>query len=259
MSKFTTKNLKFGYMEEEILKGINFEADSGKIYSIAGPNGSGKSTFLKNILKLLKYKSGEIEIDGENLTLVKGKRFAELFSYVPQEGGYCKEFTVYDSVMDGRYRHFTGFGSESEEDRKAVERAMKLADIMSLKNKKIGELSGGEKRRTLIARAIAQESRFLVMDEPFSNLDIHHQLEISEVIEKIKNDEKRGVIMVVHDLNSAMQHSDKVMMIKSGRVFAFGKPKEVLSAENIKEVYGIDILIADIKGYRNGYIIPVVK
>lgn len=259
MSKIKAENIKFGYMEEEILKGINFEAESGKIYSIAGPNGSGKSTFLKNMLKLLKYKSGKIEVDEENIEKIKGRKFAEIFGYVPQEGGYCKEFTVYDTVMDGRYRYFTMFGELTSKDKECVERAMEMADVINLKNKKIGELSGGEKRRVLIARGIAQESRFLVMDEPFSNLDIHHQLEISEVIEKIKNEDRIGIIMVVHDLNSAMQHSDKVMLIKDGTVFAFGEPKDVLSAENIKEVYGIDIITAEITGYKNGYIIPVKK
>ena len=259
MSKIKTENIKFGYYENEILKGINFEAESGKIYSIAGPNGSGKSTFLKNILKILKSSSGKIEVNEENINNIKGKKFAEIFGYVPQEGGYCKEFTVYDNIMDGRYRHFKMFGEAGSKDREYVERAMEMADVTKLKEKKIGELSGGEKRRVLIARGIAQESRFLIMDEPFSNLDIHHQLEISEVIEKIKKEEKRGVIMVVHDLNSAMQHSDEVMLIKDGNVFAFGEPKDVLSVENIKEVYGINVVVADIEGYKNGYIIPVVK
>ena len=259
MSKLIIEKLKFGYIENEVLKGVEFQSESGKIYSIAGPNGSGKSTFLKNILKILKHKSGKIEVDNIETSSIHGKKFAEIFGYVPQEGGYCADFTVYDTVMDGRYRHFTGFGNESKQDRESVERAMEMADVLKFKDKKVGELSGGEKRRVLIARAIAQESKFLVMDEPFSNLDIHHQMEISEVIEKIKKEDKRGVIMVVHDLNSAMQHSDEVMLMKDGSVFAFGEPQKVLTVENIKAVYGIDIIVADIKGYKNGYIIPCQK
>ncbi|ASJ00046.1 ABC transporter ATP-binding protein [Thermococcus gorgonarius] len=216
--------VSFSYGERKALDGVDFSADKGRLLAVIGPNGSGKSTLLKCIAGILKPE-GRIELDGEDITALSPRERAKLVSYVPQSSFPEFDFTVEEFVEMGTY--FTG-GS--------VERALKEVGMWEKKSESVLKLSGGEYQLVLIARALAQGGRVLLLDEPTSHLDVNHALEVMGLIKSLSRE--RIVVAVLHDLNLTLRYADDVLVLKNGKVIWFG-PTEELTPDVLQRVYGI--------------------
>lgn len=239
-------NVSYDYKQGNILKNIEWEFNKSKFYGIVGPNGSGKTTLLKLIAQLLKVEQGTIQLFGKDITNYKEKERARRVAFVPQILDMTFAFSVEEIVSMGRYPYMDSFGELNETDKSIIEKALKKTELLSLKERKVNTLSGGELQRVILARAIAQQTDILLLDEPISHLDIHHQLGILKMIKSLCESQDLTAICVMHDLNLTMKFCENVIMLKDGEVFSAGATKEVLNKGNIKDVYGIDVEIAEI-------------
>jgi iron complex transport system ATP-binding protein len=253
--KLTINNLSFSYAGVPILKNIELDVGLGELVSIVGPNGSGKSTLLKCINHILKTKQNSILLNGKDTSKFSIKELSKLMGYVPQTSTSAFPFTVFDVVMMGRkpYIHW----SIGESDNEIVAQMIEFLGIGHLAMRQFPELSGGEQQKVIIARALAQQSQFLLLDEPTSSLDIKHQLEILCILTGLAQSRERAVIVTMHDLNLACRFSDRIVMLKKGSIYAMGKPEDVITAQSIEDVYGIK---ADVSLSSTGkpVIMPVV-
>ncbi len=237
----TVKELNFSYADTKILNDINLDLTSSEFITILGPNGSGKTTLLKNLGKLLEPTEDTIFLNEKDIYHMSFKDIAKEISLLSQENYFDYEFSCYDIVMMGRFVHMNNLKGETEKDIEIVEKSMKYTNTFEFKDRSINELSGGEKQRVALARTIAQDSDIILLDEPITFLDVHHQIEIMKNIKKYANEYHKTIIAVLHDLNFANKFSDKLILLNKGNVMSIGKPSEVLTKENIKEVYGIDV------------------
>ncbi|HHW58558.1 MAG TPA: ABC transporter ATP-binding protein [Clostridia bacterium] len=255
MSILKVDNLYFSYGEKEVLKGISFSVDKSIMLGIIGANGSGKTTLLKNISGYLKPKRGDVAILEKNVKDFTIKEKARYIGYVPQDMVYDFEFTCYDIVMMGRIPYLKRFQSERKEDKDIVREVMEITNTWQFRDKNIKELSGGERQRVYIARALAQKPKILLMDEPVSHLDIKYQIEILSLV---KNLTLKGilVISVLHDINLASQFCDEIFIMKDGKIMVSGNPKKVLTFENIKLAFSIEVEIFENPFTRTPYIFP---
>ena len=235
----------FSYDKKEVLKGIGGTFYEGTFYSIVGPNGSGKTTWLKLIAGINPLQQGTIELFGTDIKSITNKDVAKRLSFVPQMFNIQYAYTVEEVVAMGRYPYMNRFSTLSEEDARLVEVALKETNLMSLKDRYVNELSGGELQRVIIARAIAQDTDIIVLDEPISHLDIHYQYEIVTLLKKLCREKKKTVITVLHDLNVTMNHCDHILLIKDGKVMTEGEPFKVLTEEAIQKVYGLNVKIVE--------------
>lgn len=233
------KDIVFGYGKKEVLKGVNFKVSKGEIVSIIGPNGSGKSTLVKCIDGIFKPKSGKVYIDTKDTRTMSTKELAKTMAYVPQASSDVFVQRVFDTVLMGRKPHLNW--GVRKMDLEIVEEVLDYMGLTNLAECYLDELSGGQRQKVLIARALAQEPEILLLDEPTSSLDIKHQLEVLEIVKKISNQRKSSVVMVIHDLSLAYRFSDKLVLLKDGNVFAYGEPNLVLTKENINEVYDVEV------------------
>lgn len=253
------KNLNCSLGNEKILHNIDLKVEKNKFYSIIGPNGSGKTTLLKNISKTLEPLKNSVFIDSTDIKAFKNKDLARKISCVPQNTEINFDFSVMDIVLMGRTPYIKNFQSESKSDIEIAENAMNLTNTLHLKDKNINDLSGGERQLVIIARAIAQETDILLLDEPISNLDIHHQIKILDTIKTLNIKKHITVITVLHDLNIAAQYSDYLMLIKKGELQSSGIAEDVLTQENIKKVYNMDTCIIKNPVTGKPLIIPIGK
>lgn len=251
------KKIYFSYGYEEVLKDINLIIQEGAFISILGPNGSGKTTLLKNMCKLLEPLDGKILVDDRDLEKIAFKELAKTMAVVHQDSSINFEFTVFDIVMMGRYPYQKRFRSESEKDINVVKRAMENTETWNLREKSIHEISGGERQRVIIARALAQEPKILLLDEPISQLDIKHQISILNLCKKLNSEEKITIITTLHDINLAARYSDYILLMNKGKIKAFGTPESVLTKENIQDVYGIEVRLIKLNEYKVPYIVPL--
>ena len=247
-------NIKFSYDEKEVLKGITLKFNKGKFYSIIGPNGCGKTTLIKNISSLLAPNKSTIFIDNKDLISMTPKEIAKILASVPQNIHINYEFKVYDVVMMGRVPHKGRFEGYNKKDREIVKKAMDKADIWKFKDKLVTELSGGELQRVVAARALAQDTDIILLDEPTSHLDLQYQIEFLKIFKDICND--KVIIAVLHDLNLVSLFSDEIIMLKDGEVIDIGEADKVMTRENIKNVYNIDVEIYNDNNRR--YILPII-
>ncbi|GCD11972.1 heme ABC transporter ATP-binding protein [Clostridium tagluense] len=248
-------NVCFSF-EKEVLKDINVNIESGKFYTILGPNGSGKTTLLRILSKSLPMEKGEIFIDEVDLTQIKPKVLAKEMAVVPQSTEIEFDFSVQDIVLMGRTPHISRFCSESEKDIKIAMNAMKITNTWELRNKSINALSGGEKQRVVVARAIAQETGIILLDEPISHLDIHHQIEIMNQLKELNQNKNITIIAVLHDLNLAAAYCDHMILMHNCGVYKDGIPEEVLTEDIIKKVYGLDVYITKNPKTKKTFIMP---
>ena len=237
MSMLMVKNLFFNYGTVPILEGISFDVRKGQLYGLFGPNGCGKTTLFKCCLKFLKTSSGDVLIDGIDINKIKTSRMAKLVAYIPQEHKPPFPFLVKEIVLMGRTPHMGGiFGIQKEDKEKAME-ALDLLGISSLADRSYNRLSGGQRQMVLIARAIAQETDLILLDEPTSFLDFSNQIRIWKLLRTIAD---RGVTLLAcsHDPNHVSWFCDHVIAISSKRVLAQGTASEVLCPENLNNIYG---------------------
>ena len=248
-------NVCFSF-EQEVLKNININIERGKFYTILGPNGSGKTTLLRILSKSLDMEKGEIFIDEVDLTQIKPNLLAKEIAVVPQSTEIEFDFSVQDIVLMGRTPHISRFCSESEKDVEIAMTAMKRTNTWELRNKSINALSGGERQRVVVARAIAQETGIILLDEPISHLDIHHQIEIMNQLKQLNKNKNITIIAVLHDLNIAAAYCDHMILMHDRGVYKNGTPEEVLTEDIIKKVYGLDVYITKNPKTGKTFIMP---
>jgi len=251
--KLKIKGITFKYASEPVLKKVTMELGEGEILGLIGPNGAGKSTLIKCIDKILKPVNGSILLDGQEIKKMTRREIAKHIGYVPQASPGCFPVTVFDMVLMGRYPR-TGWGS-SDRDIEKVAEVMELLKIERFTLRNFNTLSGGEKQKVMLARALAQEPEVLLLDEPTSNLDIKHQLEVMDVIRDVVKQKGISAVVAIHDLNLAARYADKLAMLHKGSIFAGGHPEVVLTYENVKKVYGVEAEVR--KGPCGLYVLPL--
>jgi len=232
-----------------ILDGLSFKIGSGEIVGIIGPNGSGKTSLLKVLVKILRPQSGKVRLFGQALETLSQSSVACLAALVPQDTYQIFPFTIAETVLMGRFPHrrqrapILAPGWEGAEDIRIAQRAMKEMDVLHVADRLISEVSGGERQRAVIARALAQEPRILLLDEPTAHLDLNHQLDICAILRSLKDQRRLSVVLVSHDLNLASQYCDRLLLLKDGRIFRDGVPQDVIRPDVLKEVYHCNVLV----------------
>ncbi|MFZ7119932.1 MAG: ABC transporter ATP-binding protein [Eubacteriaceae bacterium] len=252
-----TKNITVSYGEKIILKRLNICIEEGEFVGIIGPNGTGKSTLIKAITDVIDINSGEIIVNNTNNKELSKRERAKLIAVVPQEFSIDFDFTAFDIVMMGRNPHSYEKKKTENNDFEIVKEAMILTNTWVFKDSYFNKLSGGERQRIIVARAIAQQSKIILLDEPTSHLDIHHQLEVMELIHMLKKKRNITVIAVLHDVNMAARFSDRLVLLNDGNVVAEGTPQEVIKEEYLSELYHMEMIVRDNKILGKKEIIPL--
>lgn len=245
MDFLSISHLNFSYDQKKILSDITLELESGVFTGIIGPNGSGKTTFAKLISKLLKADKKTVYLNHQDINDIKIADLAKSMAMVPQASSINYDLTVYEVVLMGRTPHLKRFQRESETDFNVVKEVMIETDTWAFKDRLIHQLSGGERQRVVIARALAQEPKVLILDEPVTYLDIHHQLQVMSLIKTLSSTRNMTIIMILHDLNYALKYCDHIILLSDGEVFKYGKPDDVVTIDHIRAVYNIDVNIID--------------
>ncbi len=240
MNFLEIKNLNYEVREKKILKNINVDFKSGKFYSIIGPNGSGKTTFIKHLVKGMGLKN-DIYLDGKSLNEYRAKDFAGKISYVPQIISYEIDFSCFDVVMMGRNYAQNSLFKLNNRDIEKVEEAMKVTDTYFLKDVSIKDISGGERGRVILARALCQEAECIILDEPLAHLDINHQINMMRMLKEINKRLNKTIIMVNHDINLAIKYSDKIIVFNKGQIEKECNPNEILDKELLNNVYKLNL------------------
>ena len=240
----SAQNLHFAYHTgPEVIRGLSCDLAAGEIVGIIGPNGSGKTTLLHLLAGLLHPAMGTISVSNDDIQSLSRREIAQRMALVAQRDEIHLPFPVWDVVLMGRSAHQRFFSFDSATDRTIAERALQATASTDLKDRPITELSGGERRRVLIARALTQQTPILILDEPTSQLDIRYQLEICELLRRLCDEEERSIIVTLHDMNLAALYCDRIIMLDQGRTAASGTAREVLTQEMIARVYGVEVAV----------------
>jgi iron complex transport system ATP-binding protein len=240
---YQLQDVGFRYAQPWVLQGCSLDVGAGEILGIIGANGSGKTSLLKLMAGLLRSEKGRVCLNGGDVAGLSPLDLARLVALVPQESQVLFPFTVGELVLMGRFVHQSGWGWESAEDLRIARHAMRIMEVDHLAERTFQALSGGERHRTVIARALAQHTPILLLDEPTAFLDLKHQIEIFGILKELNRERKVTVVLVSHDLNLASQHCDRLVLLHEGRAFRTGRPEEVVTQEHIRAVYGCDVLI----------------
>lgn len=240
MERLYTERLDIAYGERSIVQNLNISIPSGKITALVGANGSGKSTILKAMARMMKPKQGSVFLDGKSIHQQSTKDVAKQLAILPQNPTAPDGLTVSELVTYGRFPHQKGFGSLTKEDREIVRWSIAMTGMEEFYDRPVDQLSGGQRQRAWIAMALAQGTDILFLDEPTTFLDMAHQLEVLKLLEKLNLEERRTIVMVVHDLNHATRYAHHMVAIKRGTVAAVGSPAEVMTPEMLQNVFGIE-------------------
>ncbi|WP_019153136.1 heme ABC transporter ATP-binding protein [Robertmurraya massiliosenegalensis] len=234
------QNISYSISDKQILDDISFSIAQGKFIGIIGPNGSGKSTMLKIIYRHLKQTSGDVILFEKDIVQLAKKELARNIAVVSQETPMLFDFTVKDLVMMGRTPYKKWLSRDNDEDSSIVKESMQLANIIHLENRSFSHLSGGEKKRVMLARALAQRANILILDEPTNHLDIEHQYQLMDLV----RDLPITIIAALHDINLAAGYCDELLVMKNGELFKSGTPEKVLTKELLEEVFHVHALIS---------------
>ena len=256
MAIINIEKLNYSYGKKEVLKELSLDIDKNKLTGIIGPNGCGKSTLAKNIIKYMNGKFESFKIMDTDIRELTHKKIAQLISYIPQKSIIIPNISVFDYVLLGRFPLLkNSWDNYSEQDYEIVEKNINLLNIRELKDRNIETLSGGELQKALLARALAQEAKILLLDEPTSALDLNNAVEFMKILKNISIKKNISVIIIIHDLNLASLFCDSLIILKDGRFIEKGSPKEVINEENIKSVYNLDCKVCYNENDKP-YIIP---
>ena len=237
------ERISFKYGEKRVLQDVTFSVEKGEFFGILGPNGSGKSTLLNLIDGLRLPCEGEVRLKGVAPGRMKRKALARLVAVVPQEQSWVFPLTVEEVVLMGRSPHLGRFAFESERDFAVVRSAMAAADLLPFSARIMETLSGGERQRVWIARALAQEPEIILLDEPTASLDIAHRIDTFDLFRALSKKKGLTVVAVTHDLNLASLYCDRIALLDQGRLNALGRSEEVLTESNIREVFGVNVVV----------------
>lgn len=246
-------DVRYAYGKLEVLRDVSMRVDRGEVVSIVGPNGSGKTTLLKCINRIIKPRAGSILVDRQHVSQMAARELARTLGYVPQSTPATFPLTVFDAVLLGR-KPYVGWRT-GKRDRHVVFQTLELLGMEALAFRMFGELSGGERQKALMARAFAQEPRVLLLDEPTSNLDLKHQLDVLNLVATMVRERQLIAVMAIHDLNLALRFSDRIVMLKDGAVYAEGVSRRILNEANIRAVYGIESTVYEDSGQP--YVVPL--
>ena len=236
------RDLSFAYKDRSVLHAISLAVDRGERVGILGPNGSGKTTLLKIFSAVLRGQ-GEVKLNGENIETYGKRKLSRLFAVVQQETRVNFPYTAAEIVLMGRASYHSPFALEGEKDLEVARSSMDLTDSLSLSDRYLHELSGGEKQRVMIARALAQEPEILLLDEPSAFLDLKHQVQVFELLRRLNRERGLTIVAALHDLNLAALFFPRLVMLRDGKIYCDGSPQEVLTEATIEEVYGIRVRV----------------
>jgi len=240
MSTLTTDKLTLAYDQAVIIAGMDMMIPSGKITALVGPNGCGKSTLLRGLARLLAPRSGAALLDGKAIHQWPTRELAKQLGILPQSPVAPEGLTVRELVAQGRYPHQSWFQQWAADDEAAVVKALELTGMVDLAEQPVDALSGGQRQRAWIAMTLAQETAVILLDEPTTFLDLSHQIEVLQLLERLNREESRTIVMVVHDLNHATRHAHHVVALKAGTVATAGAPTEVVTPALLREVFGVE-------------------
>ncbi|OPL18703.1 MAG: hypothetical protein AVO35_05070 [Candidatus Aegiribacteria sp. MLS_C] len=242
MSALSMTGVRAGYNDLNVLRGIDISVMPGEICGLIGPNGAGKSTLLRSVIGLGVRMEGAITLCGEDIASIPRSRMARLVSYLPQNFNPSSRLSVFETVLLGRHPYRRGWSMDSREDLETARLCMEETDTWHLRERSFSNLSGGEKRLVMLASALAQEPRLLLLDEPGSSLDFRHQLSMWKLLRKLSGN---GIAVVVstHEVALAGRYMDSVLLLSGGRSAAFGSPKEVFTAGILSEVFQVDLTV----------------
>jgi iron complex transport system ATP-binding protein len=237
-----TRDLSFAYKDRAVLHAISLSVKNGEMVGILGPNGSGKTTLLKLLSALLRGQ-GEVKLNGRSIETYGRRELSRLFAAVPQESRVNFPYTAAEIVLMGRASYHSPFALEGKNDLEVARASMELTDSLSFADRYLHELSGGEKQRVLIARALAQEPEILLLDEPSAFLDLKHQVQVFELLRRLNRERRLTIVAALHNLNLAALFFPRLVLLREGKIYRDGSPSEVLTEQTIEEVYGIRVRV----------------
>ena len=256
MAIINIEKLNYSYGKKEVLKELSLNIDENKLTGIIGPNGCGKSTLAKNIIRYINGKFEYFKIMDIDIRQLSHKKIAQLISYIPQKSTIISNISVFDYVLLGRFPLLkNSWDNYSEKDYEIVENNINLLNIKELRDRNVETLSGGELQKALLARALAQEAKILLLDEPTSALDLNNAVEFMKILKNISIQKEISVIIIIHDLNLASLFCDSLIILKDGKFVEKGSPKEVINEKNIKSIYNLDCKVCYNENDKP-YIIP---
>ncbi len=249
------RGLHFGYEPDQpVLRGIDLELRPGQLCCVLGPNGSGKTTLLRCLLGQHAADAGEVRLDGRSVRELSAKERALALAYVPQLPSSAFSFTVRELVAMGRFAHQGALGLASNQDAQHVQHALERTGTLRFADRTLGELSGGEAQSVMIARALAQQPRVMLLDEPTSHLDLRNQLLVYGLVRDLTRERGMAALVVGHDVNLAARHADTLILLQNGTIVGDGEPARVLQPDLLRATYGVEVELVDV-----GEDVPIVR
>ena len=243
--RLSASNLALQYEDVVVAKDLSIEIPDGQVSALIGPNGSGKSTLLRALSRLLKPKDGQVVLDGKAISSYSTKEVARRLAILPQVLISPESITVEELVAYGRFPQRRSIAGMRQEDRDAIDWALEVTGTTELRDRPVDHLSGGQRQRAWIALVLAQGTDLILLDEPTTFLDIAYQLEVLELLKHLNQAEGKTIVMVLHDINMACEYSQRLFALREGKLVAQGHPREVLKAQLIRDVFGIDAHILE--------------
>ena len=238
------QNISINYGECAVVEDVSFSLEAGKIVALLGANGAGKTTLLKSLNGSLPAAKGEISLDGKDLKDHSRREIARKIAVIAQENETKFPVSVLEFVLSGRFAQPSGnFGWETEKDLQIAVDCLVLCDLKNYESRLMNRLSGGERQRVILARALATEAKILLLDEPTANLDLAHQAMMFRLIRERCETCQSSAVLITHDLNLASEFADEIILLKNGKIMAKGEPEKVLTGENLKEIFGVKVLL----------------
>lgn len=242
------KGICKSYGNKKIVDNVSFDIEKGKITSFIGPNGAGKSTVLSMLSRITSIDSGEVYIDGKEISKWDTVELSKKISILKQSNNINVRLTIKELVSFGRFPYSQG--KLTNEDKKFINKAIKYMELSDIENKYLDELSGGQRQRAYIAMIIAQNTDYILLDEPLNNLDMKHSVQMMKVLKRLTEDLKKTVIIVIHDINFASCYSDNMVVLKDGKLIKNGLKEEIINKELLEDIYKINFNIKDINGNK---------
>ena len=237
------KKISLSYQEKKVIQNLSLDFAKGEFCALLGPNGAGKSTLLKALIGFHPVNEGKITIGNRELKHWQKAELAKQIAIIPQDFQLQFDYTVKELVLMGRFPYLGYWQNYSQQDKKVVDKVLQKLDLIRLQDELYSQLSGGERRRVSIARALVQETDILLMDEAFANLDINHQLEIMRLLSQINHEQNKLIILVSHNINLAAEYCKRIVMMKEGKLIADGIPEDVITNQTIRDLYEIDLTV----------------